>query len=167
MCVYIYIYIYTLVLGGGSIGAARNRTDGKQPSQANIPPRRLRSLDASPRRAKRLPKPMRLQACTHRRKPYIREMGAAPRNPAPGNHFLVWIVKPSGCHCADASGGKECRRVPTPLRSTPPFSDQPMRPQACTNRRKPSAGGGDPERRACDAESSPICPLLLGLSVCC
>ena len=31
----------------------------------------------------------------------MREMGAAPRNPAPGNHSLVWIVKPSGCHCAD------------------------------------------------------------------
>ena len=31
----------------------------------------------------------------------IREMGGAPRNPAPRNHFLVWIVKPSGCHCAD------------------------------------------------------------------
>ena len=26
----------------------------------------------------------------------LREMGGAPRNPAPGNHFLVWIVKPSG-----------------------------------------------------------------------
>ena len=24
-----------------------------------------------------------------------------PRNPAPRNHFLVWIVKPSGCHCTD------------------------------------------------------------------
>ena len=31
----------------------------------------------------------------------IREMGCAPRNPAPRNHFLVWIVKPSGCHCTD------------------------------------------------------------------
>ena len=29
----------------------------------------------------------------------IREMEGAPRNPAPRNHFLVWIVKPSGCHC--------------------------------------------------------------------
>ena len=28
-------------------------------------------------------------------------MGGAPRNPAPRNHFLVWIVKPSGCHCTD------------------------------------------------------------------
>ena len=28
-------------------------------------------------------------------------MGGAPRNPAPRNHFMVWIVKPSGCHCAD------------------------------------------------------------------
>ena len=31
----------------------------------------------------------------------IREMGGAPRNPAPRNHLLVWIVKPSGCHCTD------------------------------------------------------------------
>ena len=31
----------------------------------------------------------------------LREMGSAPRNPAPRSHFLVWIVKPSGCHCTD------------------------------------------------------------------
>ena len=31
----------------------------------------------------------------------IREMGGAPWNPAPRNHFLVWIVSPSGCHCTD------------------------------------------------------------------
>ena len=31
----------------------------------------------------------------------IREMGGAPRNAAPRNHFLVWIVKPSGFHCTD------------------------------------------------------------------
>ena len=39
-------------------------------------------------------------------------MGGAPRNPALRNHFLVWTVKPSGCHCTDAFGGKdivECR----------------------------------------------------------
>ena len=35
----------------------------------------------------------------------LREMGGAPRNPAPRNHLLVWIVKPSGCHCTDAFGG--------------------------------------------------------------
>ena len=29
------------------------------------------------------------------------EMGGAPRNPAPKNHLLVSIVKPSGCHCTD------------------------------------------------------------------
>ena len=28
-------------------------------------------------------------------------MGGAPRNRAPRNHFLVWTVKPSGCHCTD------------------------------------------------------------------
>ena len=31
----------------------------------------------------------------------LREMGGAPRNPAPGNHFLAWIVQPSGCHCTN------------------------------------------------------------------
>ena len=55
--------------------------------------------------------------------PNLREMGGAPRSPAPRNHLLVRIVKSPSCHCADALGGKECRRVPTPLRSTSPFSD--------------------------------------------
>ena len=32
----------------------------------------------------------------------VREMGGAPRNPAPRNHFLVRIAKPSGRHCTDA-----------------------------------------------------------------
>ena len=50
-------------------------------------------------------------------------MGGVPRNPAPGNHFLAWIVKPSGCHCTDAFGGKTYRGVPTPHRSTSPFSE--------------------------------------------
>ena len=50
-------------------------------------------------------------------------MGCAPRNPAPRKRFLAWIVTPSGCHCADAFGGTRYRRVPTPLRSTFPFSD--------------------------------------------
>ena len=31
----------------------------------------------------------------------IREMGGAPRNLAPRNHLLAWIVKPSGRHCTD------------------------------------------------------------------
>ena len=31
----------------------------------------------------------------------VREMGGAPRNLSPRNHFLVWIVKSSGCHCTD------------------------------------------------------------------
>ena len=53
----------------------------------------------------------------------LREMGGAPRNPAPRNHLLVWTGKPSGCHCRDALGGKRYRRVPTPLRSTSPFSE--------------------------------------------
>ena len=53
----------------------------------------------------------------------LREMGGAPRNPAPRNHFSAWIVEPSGCHCTDAIGGERYRRVPTPLRTTSPFSD--------------------------------------------
>ena len=57
----------------------------------------------------------------------VREMAGATRNPAPRNHFLAWIVKPSGCHCTDAFGGNKYRRVPiplrTPLRSTSPFSE--------------------------------------------
>ena len=53
----------------------------------------------------------------------IREMGGAPRNPAPRNHFLVRIVKSPGCHRKDAFGGEEYRRVPTPLRSTSPSSE--------------------------------------------
>ena len=62
--------------------------------------------------------------------PSTREMGGAPRNPAPRSHFLVWIVKPSGFHCTDGHLTsrvslriKAYRRVPTPLRSTSPFSD--------------------------------------------
>ena len=37
--------------------------------------------------------------------------------------FWSGFVKPSGSHCTDALGGKEYRRVPTPLRSPSPFSD--------------------------------------------
>ena len=48
----------------------------------------------------------------------LREAGGAPGNPAPGSHCLVRIVKSPGCHCRDALGGKEYRRVPTPLRNT-------------------------------------------------
>ena len=50
-------------------------------------------------------------------------MRGAPRKPAHRNHFLVRIVKPSGCHCTDALGGTKYRGMPTPLRSTSPFSD--------------------------------------------
>ena len=50
-------------------------------------------------------------------------MGGAPRNPAPRNHLLVWVVKPSGCHCTAAFSEHTYRRVPTPLRSTSPFSE--------------------------------------------
>ena len=61
-------------------------------------------------------------------------MGGAPRNPAPRNHVLARIVEPSGCHCTDAhmkstvftEDQQKCRIVPTPLRSTSPFSDRAM-----------------------------------------
>ena len=59
---------------------------------------------------------------------WIREMGGVPRNLAHGNHLLVWIVKPSGCHsqmgaCRAESSPRTNtnRRVPTPLWSTSPF----------------------------------------------
>ena len=47
------------------------------------------------------------------------------------NHLLVWIVKTSGCHCTDGhltgrvftEDQQIPYRVPTPLRSTCPFSD--------------------------------------------
>ena len=58
----------------------------------------------------------------------IREMGGAPRNPPFRNHLLVWIVKPPGCHCTYAFGGKLYRRSPTPLRSTSPFSEASIAP---------------------------------------
>ena len=60
----------------------------------------------------------------------VRETGGAPRNPDPRNHFLMWIVKPSGCHCTDGHLTSrvslrisEYRRVPTPPGSTSPFSE--------------------------------------------
>ena len=53
--------------------------------------------------------------CIHVLTNTLREMGGAPRNPAPRNPFLARIVKPSGCHCTDAFGEEKKRRVPTPL----------------------------------------------------
>ena len=59
----------------------------------------------------------------------IREIGGAPRSPAPRNHLLVWIFEPSGCHCTDghltsrvSPRINKYRRLPTPLRSTSRFS---------------------------------------------
>ena len=54
---------------------------------------------------------IRLRCVAHSWHP-LREMGDAPRNPAPRNHLLVGIAKPSGCHCTDALGrttSVECR----------------------------------------------------------
>ena len=66
--------------------------------------------------------------CVRGSEPIPREMGGAPRNPAPRNHLLVWIGIPSGCRCTDTFGENKYRRVPTPLRSTSPFSDSQGRP---------------------------------------
>ena len=52
----------------------------------------------------------------------VREMGGAPRNPAPRNHFLVWIVKPSGWNCTDALGGEKTIVEGRPLLGTLPLS---------------------------------------------
>ena len=62
----------------------------------------------------------------------LRETGGAPRNPAPRNHLLVWIVKPSGCHRKDALGGKKSRRVPTALGSTSIFLWRSETPRSLT-----------------------------------
>ena len=45
----------------------------------------------------------------------LREMGGAPRNPAPRNHFLAWNVKPSGCHCTNVCTDRR------PLLGAPPL----------------------------------------------
>ena len=61
-------------------------------------------------------------------------MGGDPRNPAPRSHFSVWIVKPSGCHCTDAFGGRnivECR----PLSGALPFLWEEQDPKASCNLR--------------------------------
>ena len=68
----------------------------------------------------------------------VREMGGAPRNPAPRNRFLVRIVKPSGCRCTDACGGTnivECR----PLLGALPLSLRPG--TAATSARRRGAWG--------------------------
>ena len=54
---------------------------------------------------------------------YIREMGGALRNPAPRNHSSVWMFKPSRLPLHGCIWWNKYRRVPTPLRSTSPFSD--------------------------------------------
>ena len=50
-----------------------------------------------------------------------REMGSAPRNPAPRNHFWAWIVRPSGCHCTDAFGGTNISQSADPSWEHLPF----------------------------------------------
>ena len=56
-----------------------------------------------------------------------------------GATFWCGLQKPSGCQCKDAFGGTRNRRVPTPLGSTSPFSEDarrsaaspPMSPARC------------------------------------
>ena len=52
---------------------------------------------------------------------HLRKLEGAPRNPSPRNHSLMWIVKPSGCHCTDGHLTSRVswrinkyRRVPNP-----------------------------------------------------
>ena len=72
------------------VGRLQDRVEGRQPGGARRSPR------AAARDA------------------FRGEIGGAPRNPAPRNHFLVWIVKSPGCHCTDALGGEECRKSAQP-----------------------------------------------------
>ena len=89
MCVYIYIhmlYIYIYIyICRPCASCSASRTS----STCAAPAARRR-----PRRGRNAPVGAIL--------PYLREMGGAPRNPAPRNHFLAWIVKSPGCHCTDA-----------------------------------------------------------------
>ena len=76
---------------------------GRSPRPPPPPPRQRPSWPPARRRRRRRRPPRH-----HRRRRRrhlvrsLREMGGASRNPAPRSHFLVWIVKPSGCHCTDA-----------------------------------------------------------------
>ena len=89
----------------------------------------------------------------------IREMGGAPRNPAPRNHFFVRIVKPAGCHCTDAFGEKKYRRVPTPLRSTSPFSDGSAR----DGRGEGQRAAATPEPRGARRLAAIIAPIAFSM----
>ena len=106
MCVYIYIYMYiyiyiyihthTRLYTYICIAPGAENLD---PSALSLPPCR-RGISAGG--GWDSPIALQLLSCASGNIPSLREMGGAPRNLAPGNHFLVWIVKPSGCHCTDA-----------------------------------------------------------------
>ena len=98
--IYIYIYIYTHIHTYTYQAAAAAAAPGSA-----VPP----SLSVLPLGS-------------------VREMGGAPRNPAPGNHLLAWIVKPSGCHCTDASGGREYVVECRPLLGALPLLSEPTPP---------------------------------------
>ena len=50
-------------------------------------------------------RPALLGFCRGPRPTSTTKTGGAPKNPAPRNHLLAWTIKPSSCHCTDASGG--------------------------------------------------------------
>ena len=57
----------------------------------------------------------------------IRETGGAPRNPAHRNHLLVWIVKPSGCHCTDGHlTSRVSLRIKNIVECRPPLGALPL-----------------------------------------
>ena len=109
VCIYIYIYIYIYISGpGGSEKAAtlfeRLESDSEL-SKATVAESFVGALLfgspfwATATTAIPCPPAVRL--------PHMREIRGAPRNPAPGNHFLVRIVKLSGCHCTDGHSTKQ------------------------------------------------------------
>ena len=46
-------------------------------------------------------------------------MGGAPRNPAPRNHFLIWMFKSPGCHCTVVFGEQNIVECPPLLGALP------------------------------------------------
>ena len=76
----------------------------------------------------------------------VREMGGAPRNLAPKNHLLVWIVKTSACQCTD--GHLTCRAFSEGqqiiVECRPPSGALPLSPIRCPPGAIRSPGGEGP-----------------------
>ena len=62
--------------------------------------------------------------------PTMREMGGAPRNPAPRNHLWVRIVKPSGCPMHGCIWWKTISQLPP----TSPSLQRSRQPPPCSSR---------------------------------